>query len=145
MVERVCVAARACHVGHCAIAHIALIVIRKPCVDISCACRELPAAAQVLPRDYAAEGLFALTVVKRRVVGIVRGEHWQLAVRVYVPSVEAEAIAITTIVVGLLQYVQIFVRAAAVNLLGVVLVDDVHLLVVDVLLLIPIYIFVLVG
>ena len=99
----------------------------------------------MVPREHRAEGLLALAVLKVGRVAMVDGEHGQLAVRVDVPGIESEPVVLARVVVDLLQEVEVLERSAAVAFYGVVLVDDVHLLIVDVLLLVVVSILVVVG
>ena len=144
-VKGIDVAARAGHRGHYAVARVALIVVGHPSVDVTRLGRYLPAAAQMIPREYASEGVFALAVIHLGCVAIIGSEHLQLAVGVDVPRIQAETVATPRIIVGLLQDVQILERSAAVVLRGVVLADDIVVGIVDVLFLVVVAVLVLVG
>ena len=74
-VERVDAAARAGHGHHCAVAHVAPVVVGHPGVDVSRLGGGFPVAAQMVPRHDAAESLLALAVLEPEVRRIVGREH----------------------------------------------------------------------
>ena len=99
----------------------------------------------MIPRQDTSKSLLTLTILKCLLLTIVHRKAGQFAVGVYVPRTQAEAVAAARVVVRLLQDVEILVCSAGVAHSGVVLPDDVHLLIVDVLLLLAVYKLVFVG
>ena len=143
-VEGVDPAARTGHRGHHAVARIAPVVVGHPRMDVSGPCAHLPVAAQVIPREDAAERTLALAVFELGVVGIVGRQQRQFAVRTDIPRIQSEAVAAAGVVVDLLQHVHVVERTAAVPLHRIVRTDDMHVVVVDVLLLVAVAVLVVV-
>ena len=131
-------AARTGHRGHGPVAAVALVVVGHPRVDVARPRADFPVAAQVVPAEDAAQGVFPLAVFEVALVGVVGRQHRQLAVRVDVPGVQPETVAASGVVVDLLQDVHVVEGAASVALDGIVRPDDVLVLVVDVLLLVAV-------
>ena len=129
---------------HNAIAQVALIVVCHPSVDIASLGSEFPTITQMVPRDNTAECLLTLSVIKVGFVAVVYGKHCQLAVRVYVPRIKANTVALARVVVDLLKQMEVLVRTATISLHGVVLVYNIHILIVDILLFVVVAIFVIV-
>ena len=144
-VERVDLAPRTGHGVHYAVAGVPAIVVGHPCMDIPRFRRDFPVVPVVVPREDAAQGVFALAVLDLRVVGIVGRQQGQLPVGIDIPSVQSEAVAAPGVVVDLLQYVDIVESAALVALGGIIRPDDVHVVVVDVYFLVPVAVLVVVG
>ena len=99
----------------------------------------------MIPRQDTSKSLLTLTIFKSLLLAIIYRQAGQFAVGVYVPRTQAEAVAAARVVVRLLQDVEILVCSAGVAHSGVVLSDDVHILIVDVLLLLAVYKLVFVG
>ena len=144
-VEGVDLATRARHHLHIAITYVTTIVVRQPSVHISRIGRHLPIATQVVPREDATKCMLALAILEIGVATIVGGEHLQLTIGISVPRLKAELIALPRIIIGLLQDVQILERSAAITLYGVVLADDIFILIVDIQLLVVVTILIIVG
>ena len=144
-VEGVDPAPRTGHGLQDAVALVAPVVVGRPRMHVSGFRRRLPVPAVVVPREDAAQGVFALAVFELRVVGVVGRQQGQFPVGIDVPGVQPEAVAFPGVVVDLLQHVHVVERAALVAFGGIVRPDDVHLVVVDVLLLVAVAVLVVVG
>ena len=129
---------------HYAVTQVTLIVIGHPGVDISRLSSEFPIFAQMIPRENTSEGLLTLSILEVSGIAVVDGQHRQLSIRIDVPRIESQAVALARVVVDLLQQVKIFVSTATIAFNRIVLVDDIHLLVVDVYLLVVVAVFIVV-
>ena len=144
-VERVHPAAGTGHRSPVVRRHLAAVVVGHPRVDVAAFHAELPPLPEVIPREDAPEGLFALAVLEVGGVAVVGREHRKLAVGVDIPGVQTQPVAFARVVVHLLQEVQVLERAAAVPLFRVILPDDVVVVIVDVYLLVVVGVLVVVG
>ena len=130
--------------SHCAVAQVTLIVIRHPGIDIARLCAEFPIFTQVIPRKHTAEGVLALGILKVGIAAVVDGQHRKLAIGVYIPRIKTQAVTLECVVVDLLQNVQVLIRTAAVAFYGVILIDDIHIIVVNIELFVSVDILVIV-
>ena len=78
--EGIDAASRARHIDAVAFGDFAAVVVGHPRMDISAAQAETQFLATAIPREDAAEGVFALTVLEITLVAVVSREHRQLSV-----------------------------------------------------------------
>ena len=144
-VERIYLAPRTGHGVHYPVAGVPAVVVGHPRMNIPGLCRDFPVAAQVVPREDAAQGVFALAVFEIRIVGVVGGQQCQFPVGIDIPCVQPEAVAASGVVVDFLQDVYIVESTALVALGGIIRPDDIFVLVVDILFFVPVAVLVIVG
>ena len=104
-----------------------------------------PVFTHVIPRQNTAQGLFALFVGVSGIFSVIHIQHGQSPVRVEIPDVQSEPVAVAAVVIHLLQQMQVAEIAAFVAFHGVVLADDVVVIVVYVQFLVVILVFEIVG
>ena len=92
----------------------------------------LPILAEMIPLQDAAQRLLALHVGVVVVLLVVDRQHRDAARRMDVPRLQSETVAVAGIAVKFLQQVQIVVGAALVAFDGIVGIDDIAIVVVDV-------------
>ena len=114
-------------------------------MDIAAFHADLPIAFHVIPRKDAAKCLFALAVLEVGRIAIVGGQHRKFPVGVYIPGVQPQFVAFAGIVIDFLKQVQVLERPGAVALHGVVLSDDVLVLVVNIDFFVVVGVFIVVG
>ena len=90
-----------------------------------------PLFAQVIPRKDAAQGLFALLVQVVVVLLVIDRQHRKSPLRIDIPGLQSETVAVPGIVIDLLQRVEIVVCTAFVAFDRVVGADDVMVVVQD--------------
>ena len=143
-VEGIHLAARAGHRSPVSGGHLPFVVVGHPRVDVAAFHADFPVALDVVPRKDAAESLLPLAVLEIGGIAVVGREHRKFPVGIDVPRIQTQFIAFAGIVIDLLKQMQVLERSAAVALLGVVLPDDVLLLVVDVYLLVVVGVFIII-
>ena len=130
--KRIDPAARADHLRHVAVAERLLEIVGHPRMDIPRLGSYLPILAEMIPLQDAAQRLLALHVGVVVVLLVVDRQHRDAARRMDVPRLQSETVAVAGIVVKFLQQVQIVVGAALVAFDGIVGIDDIAIVVVDV-------------
>jgi hypothetical protein len=89
--------------------------------------------------------VFALSVIEIRGLAIIGCKHCQLSVLAGVPRVKAKAVSTLVVVIYLLKNMHILEGTAFITFNGVVLPNDIHILVIDILLFVSVFIFVVIG
>ena len=124
-------AARADHLLHFPVAELPFVVVGHPGMDITGFDAYFPLFAQVIPRKDAAQGLFALLVQVVVVLLVIDRQHRKSPLRIDIPGLQSETVAVPGIVIDLLQRVEIVVCTAFVAFDRVVGADDVMVVVQD--------------
>jgi len=71
--KRVYLAARSNHVGPFAVTFVTGVIVAEPCVDVTGFCSDLVCRTQMIPREYAAQGAFALLVQNILRIAVIDG------------------------------------------------------------------------
>lgn len=100
-------------------------------MDITGFDAHFPLFAQVIPRKDAAQGLFALLVQVVVVLLVIDRQHRKSPLRIDIPGLQSETVAVSGIVIDFLQRVEIVVCTAFVAFDRVVGADDVVVVVQD--------------
>ena len=124
-------AARADHLLHFPVAELPFVVVGHPGMDITGFDAHFPLFAQVIPRKDAAQGLFALLVQVVVILLVIDRQHRKSPLRIDIPGLQSETVAVSGIVIDLLQRMEIVVCTAFVTFDRVVGADDVVVIVQD--------------
>ena len=122
-VNRIDAAAALNHLNHLAVALVPYEIVSLAGAVVSGFGVKLPSVTLVVPAQNAAQSVFPLLVDIVLVVAIVDAQHGHAPGAGHIPCIEAEAVAVAGIVVGLLQYVEVADRTATVGIDRILAVD----------------------
>ncbi len=89
--------------------------------------------------------MFSLPVLEIRGFTIIGCEHRQLTIGIYEPCVHTKTITTESIVIDLLQNVEILERSGTITFLGMILTHYIVVIIIDIDLLVMVSIFIIVG